>query len=163
MTIRRPLVSGIAGILIWATAGCPLEVSDIDTDDPSQAPDITGDYTVQPLSDIEGEADCAGIPGSDPTWLAGSLTIEGPADDLLYTFEDGEQLDGSVDPAFTFFATGTVVREGVDVDVAVEGLAFIGDQRWELDGDVVLDVLDSTGKAAACTLSGRLEAEQLSP
>jgi hypothetical protein len=154
----------VAAVIAVFLVGCPVEVSDIDTDDdPTEAPDITGEYTVLPLTDVEGEADCAGIEGSDPTWLEGMLTISGPADALTYTFEGGEVLTGSVDPAFTFFAEGTVVQNGIDVDVAAEGLAFIGDQRWILDGDVVLDVLDSTDGSPACTLSGRLEAEQLSP
>ncbi|MEZ4316565.1 MAG: hypothetical protein R3F61_03655 [Myxococcota bacterium] len=138
-------------------AGCPVDGSDLDTDDPTGPPDITGDYTVAALTELSG---CDGVTAADPAWMAGALTISGTPDALVFTFAGGETLDGSVDEAFTWSAVGTVVREGQEVDALVEGLAFIGDVTWILDGDVSLSVLDSTGSVPACTLTGRLEAEQ---
>ncbi|MCA9299296.1 MAG: hypothetical protein H6737_15735 [Alphaproteobacteria bacterium] len=140
-------------------AGCPLD-SDIDTDDPVEPPDITGVYTVAPLTDVAG---CEGVAEADVSWMEGALVIEGTPDALTFTFAGGEVLEGSVDEAFTWAADGTVSAGAGFHDVAAEGLAFIGDVTWILDGDVAVDVLDSTEAAPTCTLTGRLEAEQDPP
>ena len=147
-------------LFVPVLSGCPIDVADVDTDIDDDAPDITGDYVVAPLTEVEG---CEGVAAADPVWMEGAMTIEGSPDALSFTFSGGEQLLGSVDTAFTWEAEGTVPREGTDVEVVAEGLAFIGDETWILSGDVLVEVPDSTGSAPACMLSGRLEAEQDPP
>ena len=141
-------------------AACDIDTSDVDTDDVADPPDITGEYTVHPLTEVEG---CEGVPEADTTWLEGDLTISGPPDDLLFAFGSGEELAGTVDAAFTWEVEGTVSGTSTTLEVVGEGLAFIGDQTWELDGDVALDVVDSTDGTSTCTLTGRMEAEQDPP
>jgi len=146
--------------LFFLLGGCTLEGADIDTGEPVDPPDITGEYRVQPLAQVQG---CETFPDVDGRWMEGILVISGAPDDLLFEFEGGEQLSGAVDTAFTWEAVGTVVTSEAILDVSAEGLVFIGDQTWVLDGDVVLDRADSTDSTAACTLTGRMEAEQNPP
>lgn len=140
-------------------AGCAIDQADIDTGDPDELPDITGVYTVSPLGEPAG---CEGT-SVDPSWIEGALTISGPAEALAYTFDAGPSLAGSVDATFTFEGSGTVEIGAEEWVVTFEGLAFLGDSGWNLDGDLSADVLDSTSGATACTLTGLLEAVQDPP
>lgn len=144
---------------IALSAGCTIDQADIDTGDPDELPDLAGSYTVAPLGEPTG---CEGT-AVDPAWIAGGLTISGPADALAFTFDGGESLGGSVDATFTFEASGTVEIESSEWVVAMEGLAFLGDSGWNLDADLTADVLDSTSGATTCTLTGLLEAVQDPP
>lgn len=147
-------------LLIPCLAGCEIEQSDIDTDDPDDLPDITGTYQVAPLSEVVG---CEGNVDVDLTWVAGEMVVSGPATALGADWASGAALQGSIDLAFTFALQGTVASGPLDLVVEVEGLAFLGDAGWKLDADLAADAVDSTAGATACMLTGRLEAEQESP
>ncbi|MCA9572816.1 MAG: hypothetical protein KC656_33490 [Myxococcales bacterium] len=144
-------------MLLGVLGGCDPEGSDIVTpvDEP---PDIRGTYGVT-LSDASG---CEDHPEGGVAWLeTGDLVVDGEPDALTFTFGDGTVLDGSVDATFTFQSSGTAVHEGVQQDLFFDGLAFIGDETWDLDGDLTADLLDSTGSATTCTLTATLEAVQI--
>lgn len=146
------------GVLVLL-AGCPIDQGDLDTDDPDVRPDLAGTYEVAPLADPAG---CEGV-DVDLAWIEGRMVVSGPATALVATWDSGAVLGGAAELDFTFALDGAVAGPSHDFDVVVEGLAFLGDEGWNLDGDLVADVLDSTTGATACMLSGRLEAEQGSP
>lgn len=139
--------------------GCEIQGADVDTGDPDARPDIRGLYSVSAPTDVVG---CEAI-GVEFDWLVAGLEITGPAETLTFRFAGGEELTGDIDTAFTFSAEGTVSIEPQEWDVLVEGLAFIGDETWQLDGDIDATITDSTAGTPACTLTGRLEAEQDPP
>lgn len=140
--------------ILMGLAACEPENADVGpVTDLNERPDIQGAYTVA-VTDLDG---CEGTVDLD--LLVGDLTIAGPATELVYTFP-GVVLDGSVDAAFTFEATGTADRSDHALDFTLEGLAFIGDETWNLDGDLTVDRIDSTAQTVTCTLTALLEAEQ---
>lgn len=142
---------------LWIVlAGCEPEGSDVGTDPADELPDIAGGYALV-FSDLEG---CEEHPEGSVAAFEGDLVIEGDAEALLFTLADGTTLDGSIDAAFTWEASGTATRDGATQDLFLEGLAFIGDETWNLDGEIVADLVDSTGQSTACTLTGLLEATQ---
>lgn len=141
-------------LLLALTSGCVIDAADIETDDPIQPPDITGSYAVV-LSDISG---CDGT-SADLAWAESELRVAGPADVLDFEFPGGT-LIGSIDAAFTWEASGTVALTDATHEAAAEGIAFIGDQTWVLDGDLSVEVIGSTAGADPCTLTARMEAEQ---
>ena len=146
--------------LCLALVACEADQADIDTGDPDELPDLAGSYMASALVEPEG---CDAFPEADPTWLAGPLEITGAAPALTFGFSEGAVLTGDADAAFTFTAAGTVTDGATDWVVDVGGLAFLGDSGWNLDGDMVAEVSDSTSGTATCTLSGRLEAVQDPP
>ena len=139
--------------------GCEIQDADVDTGDGDVRPDIQGVYSVSPPTEVVG---CETM-DVDTDWLVAGLEIIGPADALVFRFAGGEELTGDIDTAFTFTAAGTVDIGPLEWDVSLEGLAFIGDETWQLDGDLDATITDSTAGTPACTLTGRLEAEQDPP
>lgn len=154
--MRRAGIVGLALVGVFALAACEPESDDVVTPT-DELPDITGTYDAV-FSEPEG---CDAYADTAPAWLTGELVVAGEPDALTFTFADGAVLEGSVDAAFTWEATARVGQPGEEVDVYLDGLAFIGDDSWILDGDVAVDRLESTGASTLCTLTGLLEASQI--
>jgi hypothetical protein len=142
--------------LLLVLAGCEPVADDVGTTiDLGRRPDITGTYTVAVLD----RSGCPDHPAARLESLEDGLVVSGPADDLTFTF-GSIVLAGEVDTAFSFEATGTTTVGDDELDIGIEGLAFIGDESWNLDGDLLVDRIDSTAQTVTCTLTALLEAEQ---
>lgn len=144
------------GLGLLVLVGCEPEGSDIITPT-DELPDLAGTYDAE-FSEPEG---CEAYPEVTPDWLTGTLVITGEPEALTFAFGDADPLEGAVDAAFTWEASGTATTEASEIMLFLEGLAFIGDETWNLDGDVTVDRLDSTGRSTVCTLTGLLEASQV--
>lgn len=134
--------------------GCEPEDADIATD-PNELPDIAGDYDVT-VDLVEG---CDPEVG-DLEWMVGPMQITGEPDTLTFELAGGDLLLGAIDTAYAVDAEGTVTPYEAEMDVLFQGVAVLGDEGWTLDGEVIADVIESTGETIACTLTGQLEAQQ---
>lgn len=143
-------------LLLTLSVACDPEVADIETDQPDDRPDVTGSYTVT-LTELEG---CDQGQG-DLTWMQGALQITGEPGSLELEFAGGDVLIGVVDASYSLDAEATVRPVDRDQDVVFAGIVVLGDAGWDIDGDVLADVIDSTDDSITCTLSGRMEAQQI--
>lgn len=136
-------------------AACDPVAADVATLEPDEVMDIRGTYALT-VSEVEG----CGASGETLSWIGDTLVIGGTPADLEFDFGGGAVLDGTVDTAFAVDADGVVdVGEGTH-DVVYVGVALLGDDGWELDADVAVDVRQSTGADISCTLQARLGALQ---
>jgi hypothetical protein len=122
------------------------------------APDIDGDYVAE-VTQAEG---CDGLEGP-LEWMNGDLVVEGPPEALVFRFDGGEQVTGSVDAAFEVVLADTETVAGDVFVVSGVGLAYIDAGLWVLDVSLQVDVTPASSEFPDCSVVAGFQAGQVAP
>ena len=146
-------MSGRWVLLLWVSActGAGQDIETPTTPGDEEAPDLAGSYDAT----LEDPSGCEASP--PPDFVTGALEVSGTPGSLVFAFEDGTQLSGSVDDTFTVSLDGEVTAGEFALSVTGVGLAYIDADLWVLEVDLTMD---ATSSSETCTRAGILRAVQ---
>lgn len=142
-----------ASVVVLVALGC----TDKTGDSAAEAPDVSGRYQVF----VETVSGCDNDASLVQPWAQGPLTVSQDGAVINLDFGDGASLDGTLDAAGDYLASGSLEWSGRDLAISQEGSFGEDAGTWTLDARFRITVSEDEFESNDCTLEADIAATQI--